>query len=164
MASKRKKPQKGPPKSKVKKAATPPVRPQTPQEPMPMPPEEGSTVKIGRPPKLENTEFVRNLVFNLGRMQCTVEEAAATLGVVKNTFRSFLLQNPEIDEAWKMGPLAGRASLRQRQWASANKGNVQMQKWLGKQYLGQSEKLTVANNGNNQAPSLAQFYGQKPQS
>lgn len=103
------------------------------------------------------------MVFNLARMQCTLEEAAATLGVVKNTFRSFLTQNPEIDEAWRLGPLAGRASLRQRQWASATKGNVQMQKWLGKQYLGQSEKVTLASTG-KEAPTLAQFYGAKPQS
>ena len=34
----------------------------------------------------------------------------------------------------------GKISLRRDQWQSSQKGNVTMQIWLGKQYLGQSDK------------------------
>jgi hypothetical protein len=36
-----------------------------------------------------------------------------------------------------------KIKLRTYQWRSAEKGNVTMQIWLGKQYLGQSDKLQV---------------------
>lgn len=35
----------------------------------------------------------------------------------------------------------GAISLRRMQWQTAEKGNVAMQIWLGKQYLGQSDKI-----------------------
>jgi hypothetical protein len=38
------------------------------------------------------------------------------------------------------GRVDGRIRLRRLQWQSAQKGNVTMQIWLGKQYLGQSDQ------------------------
>ena len=37
----------------------------------------------------------------------------------------------------------GKASLRRMQYGAANKGNVTMQIWLGKQYLGQNDKQEI---------------------
>ena len=41
------------------------------------------------------------------------------------------------------GRAIGKIRLSQMQWKSAEKGNVTMQIWLGKQYLGQSDKQEV---------------------
>ena len=38
-----------------------------------------------------------------------------------------------------------KTSLRRYQWAAAEKGNVGMMIWLGKQYLQQREPITVIN-------------------
>jgi hypothetical protein len=37
----------------------------------------------------------------------------------------------------------GRMSLRRKQWKAAEDGNTTMLVWLGKQYLGQSDKSEV---------------------
>ena len=43
----------------------------------------------------------------------------------------------------KKGMEQGKASLRRMQYGAANKGNVTMQIWLGKQYLGQNDKQEI---------------------
>jgi hypothetical protein len=52
-----------------------------------------------------------------------------------------LHRHPEFAEVYKKGTEGGRKSLRRMQFESATKGNVVMQIWLGKQYLGQRDKL-----------------------
>ena len=42
---------------------------------------------------------------------------------------------------YKKTSAAGKMSLRREQWRSAEKGNVTMQIWLGKQWLGQTDKV-----------------------
>jgi len=53
----------------------------------------------------------------------------------------------------------GRISLRRAQWQTAQKGNVTMQIWLGKQYLGQKDmnrtELTGADGKAIQTENLA---------
>src|SRR5579864_3374982 len=81
--------------------------------------------KRGRPKKL---------VENLAHIQCTYGEIASTLGVSVDT----LQRNKDFAVVYKKGAEGGRKSLRRMQFESANRGNVVMQIWLGKQYLGQS--------------------------
>ena len=47
------------------------------------------------------------------------------------------------DENLVKGRAIGKIRLSQLQWKSAEKGNVTMQIWLGKQNLGQSDKQEV---------------------
>src|ERR1700720_971612 len=88
--------------------------------------------KRGRPRKHVDLELVEKLA----HIQCTYGEVAATLGVSVDT----LQRNKDFAVVYKRGAESGRKSLRRMQFESANKGNVVMQIWLGKQYLGQSDQ------------------------
>src|ERR1700681_3423535 len=89
--------------------------------------------KRGRPKKFVDLELVEKLA----HIQCTYGEIASTLGVSVDT----LQRNKDFAVVYKRGAEGGRKSLRRMQFESANKGNVTMQIWLGKQYLGQSDHV-----------------------
>src|ERR1700730_16860163 len=91
--------------------------------------------KRGRPKKFVDLELVEKLA----AIQCTYGEIASTLGVSVDT----LQRNRNFAATYKRGAEGGRKSLRRMQFESANKGNVVMQIWLGKQYLGQSDQGTL---------------------
>jgi hypothetical protein len=88
----------------------------------------------GRPKKFVDLEMVEKLA----HIQCTYAEIASTLGVSVDT----LQRNKDFAVVYKRGAEGGRKTLRRMQFESANKGNVVMQIWLGKQYLGQSDHVT----------------------
>ena len=91
--------------------------------------------KRGRPKKFVDLELVEKLA----HIQCTYGEIASTLGVSVDT----LQRNKDFAATYKRGAEGGRKSLRRMQFESANKGNVVMQIWLGKNYLGQSDQGTI---------------------
>lgn len=93
----------------------------------------------GPPPKLMYNEETLKQVKNLAGIQCTQEEAAAVLDVSLKTFKKYLNKYPEAREQWWIGKRGGTASLRRIQFNQA-KHNPIMAKWLGIQYLGQSDK------------------------
>jgi len=97
----------------------------------------------GRPKKFVDLELVEKLA----HIQCTYGEIASTLGVSVDT----LQRNKNFAATYKRGAEGGRKSLRRMQFESANKGNIVMQIWLGKQYLGQSDQGTIQVRS---APSL----------
>jgi len=74
-------------------------------------------------------------VFKLAKLQCTNEEIAQFFNVNRDTisdrFSAVILKGREV----------GRTSLRRAQFKHAIKGNPTLLIWLGKQYLGQTEKL-----------------------
>jgi hypothetical protein len=88
----------------------------------------------GRPKKFVDLEMVERLA----HIQCTHTEIASALGISVDT----LTRNRQFAEVYKRGAEGGKKSLRRMQFESANKGNVVMQIWLGKQYLGQSDHVT----------------------
>lgn len=85
--------------------------------------------KRGRPRKFIDLELVEKLA----HIQCNYGEIASTLGVSVDT----LLRNKDFAAVYHKGAEGGRKSLRRMQFESANKGNVVMQIFLGKVYLGQ---------------------------
>ena len=91
--------------------------------------------KRGRPKKFIDLEMVERLA----HIQCTHAEIASALSVSVDT----LTRNKHFAEVYKRGAEGGRKSLRRMQFESANRGNVVMQIWLGKQYLGQSDHVTT---------------------
>jgi hypothetical protein len=91
--------------------------------------------KRGRPKKFVDLELVEKLA----HIQCTFGEIAATLGLSVDT----LQRNKDFAAIYKRGAEGGRKSLRRMQFESANRGNVVMQIWLGKNYLGQSDQGTI---------------------
>jgi hypothetical protein len=104
----------------------------------------------GRPKKRIDLELVEKLA----HIQCTQAEIAATLGVSVDT----LARHKHFAETYKRGGEGGRKSLRRMQFESATKGNIAMQIWLGKQYLGQSDHLT---NEVRRLPSLRDLTTQE---
>lgn len=102
--------------------------------------------KMGRPCKLHPTDDILKQIEELGRIQCTQREAAAVVGVHADTFGDFLRSHKKAREAWESGRDCGLASLRRAQFKAAET-NVTMQIWLGKQYLGQSDKQDTSVQG-----------------
>lgn len=74
------------------------------------------------------------LIRKLAQIQCTHAEIAQVVGCSESHIDK--KYGPQIAE-WRE---AGKASLRRKQWEKAMDGNIVMLIWLGKQYLGQSDR------------------------
>ncbi len=92
-------------------------------------------------PKLEVTPQMLAAVTQIAVSQCPDEEIAAYLGISYSTFKRRKREEPELSEAVELGRDNGKQMLRQVQWDQAiHHKNITMMIWLGKQYLGQSDK------------------------
>lgn len=80
-------------------------------------------------------------------MWCTLVEISSFFGVSEDTVESWCVDTYKetFSDIYKKKNSAGKISLRRWQLDSAKKGNVTMQIWLGKQYLGQRENIEIAN-------------------
>jgi len=94
----------------------------------------------GRPPKLQPDVRTLRIIRGLGEINATHAEAAAVLGISRQTFETFLGKHKKAEEAFETGKAQGRISLRRAQCNAALAGNTTMQIWLGKQLLGQKDK------------------------
>lgn len=81
------------------------------------------------------------LVISLAKLHCTFAEIAAVVGCSTKTIERRFRKEVE------QGREAGKASLRRMQWALAAKGNVAAQIWLGKQLLGQKDRIEHGGPG-----------------
>lgn len=93
------------------------------------------TVKRGRPRKKIDLDDVRSLAAECNSQ----EEIAKVLGINIDTIHN----RKDIHEAWEEGHAMMKLNLRHWQFESAKSGNVQMLIWLGKQYLGQKESVSM---------------------
>lgn len=111
----------------------------------------------GRPRKVLTEEAVK-LIESLARIMCTEEEIAACLSVNPLTFHTE--DNDAVfKEAIKRGYSQGKQSLRREQWKLAQKGNASMLIWLGKQWLGQTERQEVSFTENNKLQVMSDYIG-----
>lgn len=88
--------------------------------------------KGGRPKIKLDYETIEKLA----GMMCTQEEIASYLGCDVRT----LLRDEEFCQTYKKGLDKGRMSLRRKQFQMSDT-NATMAIWLGKQYLGQTDKV-----------------------
>jgi hypothetical protein len=90
---------------------------------------------MGRP----QIEIDEGLVYDLARLHIPTKDIANVVGcsvtTLNDRFRSI------IDK----GVSEGKNNLRRLQWKAAESGNVTMLIWLGKQVLGQSDKVQNEN-------------------
>ena len=93
--------------------------------------------KRGRPP----TPIDLDVVKKLANIQATDPEIAAWIGLSEDAFRVRKNKCEELQGVLKKGRADGRSSLRRMQFQTAEKGNPTMQIWLGKQLLGQRDKI-----------------------
>lgn len=98
------------------------------------PPEKRS---VGRP----RFEFDLKQVQALATIQCTDDELGAVLGCSTDTIGRRKQEDPDFAEALKRGKEQGKVSLRRLQWKAAQNGNITMLIWLGKQFLGQRDRM-----------------------
>jgi len=97
--------------------------------------------KNGRPPAPE-IDWVQ--VDKLCILQCTAEEIGSFLNVSTDTLARRCRKKFKVTFAEYIAEkrLVGRISLRRAQWSKATtETNTTMLIWLGKQYLGQTDKL-----------------------
>ena len=86
---------------------------------------------MGRP----KADIKPEQVAALARIGCTQEEIAAVLKCTPLTLRN------RFKEEIRSGMDEMRASIRRWQYMKAKDGNVAMLIWLGKQYLGQKDRM-----------------------
>jgi hypothetical protein len=93
--------------------------------------------KGGRPRAVIDWDKLEKLV----HIQCTGEECAAILDVDYDTLDANIKRKYGFgfSEYFKKKGAGGKASLRRRQFAMSE-NNVTMAIWLGKQYLGQTDR------------------------
>lgn len=94
-------------------------------------------------------------VRRLARLQCTVAEAAAQLGIRPKTFRQIVEKDERIAAAWEDGRQIGRMNIRRKQMRLADY-NAQMAIHLGKTYLEQHEVIKQQVSGEGGGP--VQYY------
>ena len=91
----------------------------------------------GRPKKIIDYQLVEDLA----SIFCTQEEIAS---IMKCDVRT-LQRDEEFCRLYIKNIDNAKSSLRRVQYKKAMSGNVTMLIWLGKQYLGQSDKVVVDN-------------------
>ena len=93
--------------------------------------------------RLVLNELGKEIIEEIARYHLTEEEVAAVLGVSADTLKS-IDNRATFSECKIKGEAYGKASLKRWQFERAKKGSDKMLIWLGKQYLGQKDKLDVA--------------------
>ncbi|NDE91636.1 MAG: hypothetical protein EB059_10990, partial [Alphaproteobacteria bacterium] len=88
--------------------------------------------KKGRPKRKINPEVFEALAW----AKCSVTDMAAYLGCCPMTITRLVRHEP-YKSIWQGALAGGRAMLKAKQFEMAQRGNVRMLIWLGKQYLGQ---------------------------
>lgn len=91
---------------------------------------------------------------NLCNLWCTLIEISEFFGVSEDTLESWCKDTygETFSEVYKRKNSKGKIALRRWQMKSAEKGNVTMQIWLGKQHLNQREH--ILDNLEGETPHL----------
>lgn len=98
----------------------------------------------------EKKEIDYRLVFEAAKIDCTLAECAALIGVNPRTVDRYYADDPQFIEAWERGHAMKRVDLRRTQWRHAQGFGpqaVQMAIHLGKHILGQTEKSLIEHTG-----------------
>ncbi len=100
--------------------------------------------RMGRPVKVF-TQTDWGHIEKLCSLMATEKEIAGFLDVSVDTlsWRIKETYGQTFAEYFEQKKIGAQIALRRAQWQSAMNGNVTMQIWLGKQYLGQSNKIEV---------------------
>ena len=98
---------------------------------------------------------------SLCSIQCTKDEICAVLDIDEKTLTRLCKKHysKSFSDVFKQKRKLGKSSLRRSQWKVAQDGNPTMLVWLGKQYLGQSDKNDVKSDVSNKI--IIEFEDQK---
>ena len=121
--------------------------------------EKKPTGKRGSRKKVLTPEAL-SLIENLKSIMCTDEEIAGVLNCSRDLF--YTEENAEnFRQAIKKGESCACCSLRREQWKVAQKGNVTMLIWLGRQWLGQKDFVVEDKDGDEFAAKMAQAFKER---
>ena len=98
--------------------------------------------RTGRPKKVFDLAQLEKLAM----MHFTEEEVATWFGVAVRTIHR-KKKNADFLAALVGGRLKGKVSIRRLQFEAAQRGNITMLIWLGKQYLGQMNIVHDRSSG-----------------
>ena len=103
--------------------------------------------RTGRPKKEINQEQFEKLC----AICCTQKEIADFFDCSIDTVNRWCKRTYKqtFADTYEKMSVTGKISLRRWQFKSAEAGNVTMQIWLGKQYLGQREQIETDNKNDN---------------
>ena len=118
--------------------------------------------KMGRP-EIEITKE------KLCGMQCTLVEIAGFFNCSEDTIENWCkktYKGQTFSEVFKRKSAKGKISVRRKQFQVAESGNATMLIWLGKQYLGQTEKQDVelTLNEDETVREMEQYFDNKKSS
>lgn len=101
--------------------------------------------KTGRP----KIEINKDMFEKLCSIQCTEEEIAGVFGCSIDTINRWCKRTYDetFADIYKKKSAMGKMSLRRWQFDTAKRGNATMQIWLGRQYLGQTERQEIETIG-----------------
>lgn len=90
-----------------------------------------------------------DLLAKLCQLQCTAKECGHVLGISEDTIDRRLKEDgwAGFEEFREENNSMGKVSLRRAQYQTAMAGNHIMQIWLGKQWLGQTDKVEPPDEG-----------------
>lgn len=110
--------------------------------------------KGGRPKSIdENDQKILDQVKIFGRLVATHEEMAAWFNVTVRTIENYMKSNKDEENnsrffrVYKKAESETKASLRRNQLKYAAKGNPALLIWMGKQLLGQKDKIDHNHEG-----------------
>lgn len=111
---------------------------------------------MARPVKEINKEQFESLC----NLQCTIEEIAGFFKCNKDTINAWCKRTYDegFSETYKKHSQNGKISLRRYQLRLAEK-NASMAIWLGKQWLGQTDKQEVMFTENNKLQVMSEYIG-----
>lgn len=116
---------------------------------------------IGRPKiEVNKVEFEK-----LCAIQCTKQEIADWFRCSHDTIDRWCMKEygEPFATIFEQKKSVGKISVRRRQFQVAEKGNTSMLIWLGKQYLGQSEKqeVAVSHNDDETLKEMEQYFNNR---
>lgn len=108
-------------------------------------------------PRIQMTDKDFERLVNMIRIQCTAEEICDVMGMSQDTLVRRIKERGieginNFADLYKKHAGEGKASLRRMQWAAAEKGNSTMLVWLGKQWLGQRDKIDHSSDDGSMTP------------
>jgi len=101
--------------------------------------------------KHRNREVHVDEIERLGRLGCTVAEAADSLEISEKSFKKLLANDVRVSDAWRRGHAHIKVGLRRKQLRLAG-NNASMAIFLGKQMLGQRDVVSNEHSGPNGGP------------
>ena len=107
----------------------------------------------GRPRKELSEKDFEKLVAMI-RIQCTQDEICSVFDMTAETLNTRLEEMGEVSFStlYKKHQGEGKTSLRRMQWKAAEAGNPTMLVWLGKNMLGQTDKIVTEHTGKDGGP------------